>query len=55
VASVAPATGRAGDFGVLTTETSMQQALSGRHQEHMGWSYALQALEMGSVMGVLPG
>jgi len=42
-------------FGVLTTDT-MQQALERAGiKSNLGWSYGLQALEMGSLMGALPG
>ena len=41
-------------FGVLTTDT-MQQALERAGiKNNLGWSYALQALEMGSLMRSLP-
>ena len=40
-------------FGVLTTET-MQQALERAGiKNNLGWNYALQALEMGSLMKVV--
>ena len=40
-------------FGVLTTDT-MQQALERAGiKNNLGWSYALQALEMGSLMKVV--
>jgi 6,7-dimethyl-8-ribityllumazine synthase len=40
-------------FGVLTTDT-MQQALERAGiKSNLGWSYGLQALEMGSLMGTL--
>ena len=40
-------------FGVLTTDT-MQQALERAGiKSNLGWSYGLQALEMGSLMGAL--
>ena len=40
-------------FGVLTTDT-MQQALERAGiKSNLGWNYALQALEMGSLMKVL--
>ena len=40
-------------FGVLTTDT-MQQALERAGiKSNLGWSYALQALEMGSLMAKL--
>ena len=42
-------------FGVLTTDT-MQQALERAGiKSNLGWSYALQALEMGSLMHELKG
>ena len=42
-------------FGVLTTDT-MQQALERAGiKSNLGWSYGLQALEMGSLMAALPG
>ena len=41
-------------FGVLTTDT-MQQALERAGiKSNLGWSYALQALEMGSLVRALP-
>ena len=41
-------------FGVLTTDT-MQQALERAGiKSNLGWSYAMQALEMGSLMTALP-
>ena len=41
-------------FGVLTTET-MQQALERAGiKSNLGWSYGLQAIEMGSLMAALP-
>ena len=41
-------------FGVLTTET-MQQALERAGiKSNLGWSYGLEALEMGSLMKTLP-
>ncbi len=40
-------------FGVLTTDT-MQQALERAGiKNNLGWNFALQALEMGSLMGVI--
>ena len=40
-------------FGVLTTDT-MQQALERAGiKSNLGWSYGLEALEMGSLMGAL--
>ena len=50
VASVSRETGLPIIFGVLTTDT-MQQALERAGiKNNLGWSYALQALEMGSLM-----
>ena len=41
-------------FGVLTTDT-MQQALERAGiKSNLGWSYGMQALEMGSLMQALP-
>ena len=55
VAAVSRATGVPVIFGVLTTDT-MQQALERAGiKSNLGWSYALQALEMGSLMAHLPG
>ncbi|MBC1260312.1 6,7-dimethyl-8-ribityllumazine synthase [Synechococcus sp. BSF8S] len=54
VAAVSRSTGVPVIFGVLTTDT-MQQALERAGiKSNLGWSYALQALEMGSLMQVLP-
>ena len=53
IASVSRETGVPVIFGVLTTDT-MQQALERAGiKSNLGWSYALQALEMGSLMGSL--
>ena len=53
VATVARETGVPVIFGVLTTDT-MQQALERAGiKSNLGWSYGLQALEMGSLMGAL--
>ena len=50
IATVARETGLPIIFGVLTTD-SMQQALERAGiKNNLGWSYALQALEMGSLM-----
>ena len=50
IASVSRETGTPIVFGVLTTDT-MQQALERAGiKNNLGWSYALQALEMGSLM-----
>jgi len=55
VAAVARDTGIPVIFGVLTTDT-MQQALERAGiKSNLGWSYGLQALEMGSLMGALGG
>ena len=53
VASVSRDTGVPVIFGVLTTDT-MQQALERAGiKSNLGWSYGLEALEMGSLMAVL--
>ena len=53
IASVARDTGVPVIFGVLTTDT-MQQALERAGiKSNLGWSYGLEALEMGSLMAVL--
>jgi 6,7-dimethyl-8-ribityllumazine synthase len=55
VAAVARDTGIPVIFGVLTTDT-MQQALERAGiKSNLGWSYAMQALEMGSLMKAIPG
>ena len=54
IAAVARDTGIPVIFGVLTTDT-MQQALERAGiKSNLGWSYALEALEMGSLMASLP-
>ena len=54
IAAVARNTGVPVIFGVLTTDT-MQQALERAGiKSNLGWSYGLQALEMGSLMQALP-
>lgn len=54
IAAVARDTGIPVIFGVLTTDT-MQQALERAGiKSNLGWSYGLQALEMGSLMKALP-
>ena len=54
IAAVARESGIPVIFGVLTTDT-MQQALERAGiKSNLGWSYALQALEMGSLMQALP-
>ena len=53
IASVSRETGVPVIFGVLTTDP-MQQALERAGiKSNLGWSYGLQALEMGSLMAVL--
>ena len=53
IATVSRETGVPIIFGVLTTDT-MQQALERAGiKNNLGWNYALQALEMGSLMKVL--
>ena len=50
IAAVSRETGVPIIFGVLTTDT-MQQALERAGvKSNLGWSFALQALEMGSLM-----
>lgn len=54
IAAVARETGVPVIFGVLTTDT-MQQALERAGiKSNLGWNYAMEALEMGSLMMVLP-
>jgi 6,7-dimethyl-8-ribityllumazine synthase len=54
VAAVSRQTGVPVIFGVLTTDT-MQQALERAGiKSNLGWSYALQAIEMVSLMAALP-
>ena len=54
VAAVARDTSVPVIFGVLTTDT-MQQALERAGiKSNLGWSYGLEALEMGSLMRALP-
>ncbi len=53
IATVSRETGVPIVFGVLTTDT-MQQALERAGiKNNLGWNYAIQALEMGSLMKVL--
>ena len=54
VAVVARGTGVPVIFGVLTTDTLQQALERAGIKSNLGWSYALQALEMGSLMRVLP-
>lgn len=54
IATVSRDTGVPVIFGVLTTDT-MQQALERAGiKSNLGWTYGLQALEMGSLMKALP-
>ena len=54
ISAVSRGTGIPVIFGVLTTDT-MQQALERAGiKSNLGWNYALQALEMGSLMAQLP-
>ena len=54
IAAVARDSGIPVIFGVLTTDT-MQQALERAGiKSNLGWSYGLEALEMGSLMAALP-
>ena len=54
IATVSRDTGVPVIFGVLTTDT-MQQALERAGiKSNLGWSYALQALEMGSLIKNMP-
>ena len=55
VAAVSRATGVPVIFGVLTTDTLQQALERAGIKSNLGWSYALQALEMGSLMAALPG
>ena len=41
-------------FGVLTTDTMQQAPERASIKSNLGWSYGLQALEMGSLMASLP-
>jgi len=42
-------------FGVLTTDTMQQAQERAGIKSNLGWSYGLQALEMGSLVRALPG
>jgi 6,7-dimethyl-8-ribityllumazine synthase len=42
-------------FGVLTTDTLQQALERAGIKSNLGWSYGLQALEMGSLVRALPG
>ncbi|MFN5195383.1 MAG: 6,7-dimethyl-8-ribityllumazine synthase [Cyanobacteriota bacterium] len=54
VASVARASGVPVIFGVLTTDTLQQALERAGIKSNLGWTYGLQALEMGSLMAALP-
>ncbi len=54
VAAVARDTGIPVIFGVLTTDTLQQALERAGIKSNLGWSYGLQALEMGSLMAALP-
>lgn len=55
VAAVARDTGIPVIFGVLTTDTLQQALERAGIKSNLGWSYGLQALEMGSLMKALAG
>jgi 6,7-dimethyl-8-ribityllumazine synthase len=55
VAAVARDTGIPVIFGVLTTDTLQQALERAGIKSNLGWSYAMQALEMGSLMKAIPG
>ena len=54
VAAVARESGVPVIFGVLTTDTLQQALERAGIKSNLGWSYGLEALEMGSLMGALP-
>ncbi|MEB3319647.1 MAG: 6,7-dimethyl-8-ribityllumazine synthase [Cyanobium sp.] len=54
VAAVARETGVPVIFGVLTTDTLQQALERAGIKSNLGWSYGLQALEMGSLIRALP-
>ena len=54
VAAVARQSGVPVIFGVLTTDTLQQALERAGIKSNLGWNYALQALEIGSLMGTLP-
>ena len=54
VAAVSRATGVPVIFGVLTTDTLQQALERAGIKSNLGWSYGLQALEMGSLMRAIP-
>ena len=55
VAAVARDTGVPVIFGVLTTDTLQQALERAGIKSNLGWTYGLQALEMGSLMAAIPG
>jgi 6,7-dimethyl-8-ribityllumazine synthase len=55
VAAVARENGVPVIFGVLTTDTLQQALERAGIKSNLGWSYGLQAIEMGSLMAALPG
>ena len=55
VAAVSRDTGVPVIFGVLTTDTVQQALERAGIKNNLGWTYGLEALEMASLMGVLPG
>ena len=54
VAAVSRATGVPVIFGVITTDTLQQALERAGIKSNLGWGYGLQALEMGSLMEVIP-
>jgi 6,7-dimethyl-8-ribityllumazine synthase len=54
VAAVARQTGVPVIFGVLTTDTLQQALERAGIKANLGWTYGLEALEMGSLMSTLP-
>ena len=54
VAAVSRATGVPVIFGVLTTDTLQQALERAGIKANLGWSYGLQAIEMGSLMAAMP-
>lgn len=54
VASVARDSGIPVIFGVLATDTLQQALERAGIKSNLGWTYGLEALEMASLMGVLP-
>lgn len=54
VSAVARDTGIPVIFGVLTTDTLQQALERAGIKANLGWSYGLQAIEMGSLMAAMP-